>query len=283
MENVIIPNQNGFDEKLKTIAAAGRDRLHVRMDFDGTATQAIVGGNIVPSLISVLRDEDFLGDDYSKKAHDFYNKYRPIEIDPNIGIIEKKVAMREWWQTHFDLLIEKGISKKHIEKALQSARIRLRQGFVEFARILAENKIPLVIMSCSGLGIDMIKMVLIKNQIPLENIHIVSNQYKWNENGLAVGVVEPIVHVLNKDEESINRFPKIKEAIKNRPNVLLITDAAADITMVDGARIDNCLSFGFLNIDIEKQIEEFKKTFDAVLSNDAPFDFCNEILKKICE
>lgn len=283
MEKAIIKDQGKFDEKLKAIIAGGTDKLHVRMDFDGTVTKAIVDGKIVPSLISVLRDEDFLGADYSRKAHALYNKYHAVEIDPNVANADKKILMREWWQTHFNLLIEKGFSKRYIERALQSARIRLRDGFVEFAKILAQNKIPLVIMSCSGMGADMIRMVLEKNNVLFDNMHIATNQYEWDGQGTAVGVVEPIVHVLNKDEESIERFPKIKEAIKDRPNVLLITDAATDITMVDGARINNCLSFGFLNVDVERRIEEFKKTFDAVLLDDAPLDLCNEVLKKICE
>jgi len=281
-ENIVIPDQEKFNEKWETIIGAGKDKLHVRMDFDGTATKAIVDGQIVPSLISVLRDEDFLGDDYSQKAHALYNKYRPIEIDPNVSDEDKKNAMREWWQTHFDLLIEKGFSKDHINRALQSARIQLRPGFEEFAKVLSENKIPFVIMSCSGLGVDMISMVLQKNGVLLDNVHIVTNQYEWDENGKAIGVKEPIVHVLNKDEDAIKRMPEIGKAIKGRPNVLLLTDSVADITMTDGAKIENCLSFGFLNTDVDKQLESFKKTFDAVLLNDAPMDFCNQILKKIC-
>lgn len=99
MENIIIQNQEKFDEKLKAIVAGGIDKLHVRMDFDGTITKAIVGGKIVPSLISVLRDEDFLGADYSQKAHALYNKYHAIEIDPVVSVADKKIAMRKWWDT----------------------------------------------------------------------------------------------------------------------------------------------------------------------------------------
>jgi len=282
LENIIFPNQKNFDHKLMMIVEAGRDKLHVRMDFDGTATKAIIDGQIVPSLISVLRDEDFLGQDYSKKAHALYNKYRSVEIDPNVSDEDKKNAMREWWQTHFNLLIEKCFSKDHINRALQSARIHLRDGFAEFAAMLEENKIPFVIMSCSGLGIDMIKMVLEKNKISLDNIHIVSNQYEWGDDGRAIAIKEPIVHVLNKDEEAIKRMPEIGKAIDGRRNVLLLTDSVADITMTDGAEIENCLSFGFLNTDADKQLESFKETFDAVLLNDAPMDFCNQIFKKIC-
>jgi HAD superfamily hydrolase (TIGR01544 family) len=283
MRDIIIQNQEKFDVKLQAILIGGIDKFHVRMDFDGTVTKAVVDGKVVPSLISVLRDEDFLGSDYSQKAHALYKKYHMIEIDPGVSDADKKIAMREWWQTHFELLIEKGFSKSHIGRALQSARIQLRGGFGEFAAMLAKNKIPLVIMSCSGMGADMIKMVLEKNNVLFDNMHIITNQYEWNGEGLAVAVKEPIVHTLNKDEESIERIPGAYEAIKNRPNVLLLTDSVADITMADGAKIDNLLSVGFLNVAADKQIELFAKTFDAVLANDASMDFPNDIVKKIRE
>ena len=282
MENIIIQNQEKFDEKLKVIVSGGIDKLHVRMDFDGTITKAIVGGKIVPSLISVLRDEDFLGADYSQKAHALYNKYHAIEIDPVVSVADKKIAMRKWWETHFDLLIEKGFSKCHIQRALQSARIRLRDGFGEFAAMLVKNKIPLVIMSCSGMGVDMIKMVLEKNNVLFDNMRIVTNQYEWNDDGVAIAVKEPIVHTLNKDEESIRRIPDAYKTIKNRPNVLLLTDSVADITMADGAKIGTLLSFGFLNSNIDKQLGAFEKNFDAVLLNDAPMNFPKDILKNVC-
>jgi len=281
MKNIIIPDQNKFDSKLKAIVAAGKDKLHVRMDFDGTVTEAIVGGKTVPSLTSILRDEDILGKDYSLKARALYDKYHAIEIDPEIAKADKKNAMHEWWSTHFELMIKSGLGKKHIEQVLLSSRIRLRKGFKEFAQTLAANNIPLVIMSSDGLGAATILLVLENNKIPPVNIHIVSNQFEWDSRGRVIKVKEPIIHTLNKNEETIRRVPAAYETIKDRPNVLLLGDSVADITMVEGARILNLLSLGFLNKDSEKQRAAFRQTFDAIILNDGPMDFANLILAQI--
>ena len=105
MKNVIISNQKRLDKLKETISKAGLEKIHVISDFDRTLTTAFVDGKKIPSLTSVLRDGNYLTSDYAKKAHTFYAKYHPIEIDPKIPWEEKKKAMYEWWTTHFDLLM----------------------------------------------------------------------------------------------------------------------------------------------------------------------------------
>ncbi len=90
MENVIITNK----EKLAQIKAAmkkgGAGNLHILADFDQTLTKVFVNGCFVPSLISVLRDGDYLTPEYRQKAHELYNKYQPVEQDPAIPIPENQ-------------------------------------------------------------------------------------------------------------------------------------------------------------------------------------------------
>ena len=136
-------------------------------------------------------------------------------------------------------------------------------------------------MSSDGLGAATILLVLENNKIPPVNIHIVSNQFEWDSRGRVIKVKEPIIHTLNKNEETIRRVPAAYETIKDRPNVLLLGDSVADITMVEGARILNLLSLGFLNKDSEKQRAAFRQTFDAIILNDGPMDFANLILAQI--
>lgn len=280
MKNIFIPNQGAFDAKLGAIAGAGRDKLHVRMDFDGTITRAAVGGKR-GSLVSILSDENLLGEAFSKEGSRLYEKYRPIEIDPSISIEDKKILMREWWDAIFGLMIENKLSKRHIEQVARNARIRLRAGFKDCVANLEQNNIPLVIMSAGGLGAEAIGAILQINGIPSNNIYVAGNRFEWDNNGQAAAVKEPIVHTLNKDEKTLRCFPEIRAAISGRSNVLLITDTIADATMADGADITNVLSFGFLNVEDEKQLESFKQTFDAILLNDAPMDFINEIVAEI--
>ena len=94
MENVVISRSEELEKFKKAISEAGAERLHVLADFDRTLTTAFVEGKSVPSLISILRDENYLTPDYPQKAKELYAKYHPIEIDPKLSLKEKKKAMQ---------------------------------------------------------------------------------------------------------------------------------------------------------------------------------------------
>jgi len=42
MQNIIIPNQENFEQKLSQIQQGGVDNLHILADFDRTLTKAFV-------------------------------------------------------------------------------------------------------------------------------------------------------------------------------------------------------------------------------------------------
>jgi len=112
---VIYSDKESFEKKLKAMKEGGAERLHVLSDFDRTLTTAFVDGESRPSLISVLRDGHYLTSEYAAKAHELFNKYHPIEVNPDISIEEKKKAMKEWWETHFELLLRSGLNKRDLE------------------------------------------------------------------------------------------------------------------------------------------------------------------------
>ena len=279
-KDIIIQNISNLENLKKSIFEDGIECLHVLADFDKTLTTLFVNGEKVPSLISVLRNGDYLTPDYVQKANQLYDKYHPIEIDPKVPTEEKKKVMNEWWMTHFDLLIKSGLNKKDIEDVIKSRKIKLRHGFSDFLNILKENNIPLVIMSSSGLGSDAISMYLKQEGKLYDNIHIISNLYKWDKKGNAIGVKEPIIHVMNKDKTAIQNFPAF-EIIKNRKNVLLLGDSVGDIGMVEGFDYNNLIKIGFLNENVEENLESFKANYDVLILNDSSMNYINELLKKL--
>jgi cytosolic 5'-nucleotidase 3 len=279
-ENIITSNKEKLEKIKKTIAQGGADKLHILSDFDRTLTNAFVNGKSVPSLISILRDGNYLTPDYALKANQLYDKYHQIEIDPEISLGEKKKAMEEWWRAHFNLLIESGLNKEDLEKIARTEKIRLRSGFSEFADFLHLRGIPLIIISSSGLGSDNIAMYLEKEGKLYDNVHIVSNSYEWDESGKAIRVNEPIIHTMNKDETSVQDYPFFKE-IKNRKNVLLLGDSLGDVGMVKGFDYDNLLKVGFLNEKIEERLKDYSLNYDLIILNDSSMDYLNQLLKEI--
>jgi len=280
MENIIISDPERLKNLKMAISKDGAEKLHLLSDFDRTLTTAFVDGKGVHSLISILYNENYLSPDYRKKAQALYQKYYPIEIDPKIAREKKKKKMIEWWTKHFALLIKSGLNKNDLKDIIDSGRVRLRQGCAELIDFLKSRNIPLVIMSASGVGIDPISMFLEKEGKLYDNIHIISNYYEWDENGNAIGVKEPIIHSLNKDETAIQNFPAFKE-VKNRKNVILLGDILEDIEMVEGFDYDNLIKIGFLNEKTEENLEGYKRKYDVVILNDSSMDYVNQLLKEI--
>lgn len=264
-----------MNAKIELIQRDGAKRLHVLSDFDRTLTAPCVNGKKIPSLISVLRDHNFLGEEYAKKAHALFNHYHPIEMDTQLELEEKKRAMKEWWLRHFELLIASGLTQQHIKRAMESRHAKLRDGAHEFFSLLHKNAIPLVIMSSSGLGVDSIRFFLEAEHEMYDNIHIISNQYEWNGEDKAVSVKEPIIHGMNKDETLIQNFPDIYKHIKNRTNVLLLGDSPSDLGMISGFSHTASFSIGFL------ESRDGNSGFDLELPSHASLSKVTNILSSL--
>lgn len=280
-ENVIIPNVERLEALLKVFKEEGKEKIHVLADFDRTLTKAFVNGQKVPSVISILRDGRFLTPEYVQQANELFNQYHPIEIDPDVSLEEKIQKMEEWWRRHFELLLKSGLSKKEINEVAQDLRIQLRPGVKEFLQKLHQQQIPLVVLSSAGLGVESIVMILQREKCFYDNIHIISNEFKYDDQGRAVKVKEPIIHTLNKDETMVSDFPEIYKQIENRQNVILLGDSVSDIGMVAGFTHKSIIKVGFLNENIDQNMEAYKKNFNLVITEDKDMKFVNQLVNKI--
>lgn len=90
MENAIVATQKKLNQKVQVMAEGGAGKLHVLADFDRTLTAAYVNGLPTPSLMSILRNGNYLSSNYAKKAHVLFDKYHLIEIDHGVALEEKK-------------------------------------------------------------------------------------------------------------------------------------------------------------------------------------------------
>ncbi|PIO07664.1 hypothetical protein COU59_03075 [Candidatus Pacearchaeota archaeon CG10_big_fil_rev_8_21_14_0_10_34_12] len=282
-QEIIVVNPKELEEKKRKITKEGLDKLHIVADFDKTLTTLFLpNGNKVNSLISILRNGNYLDEDYVKRANELFSIYHPIEINSNLDFSEKKKKMHEWWEKHFTLLGEKGLDKELIKKCVEDIikdnLIVFRQGVWEFVNFLDKNNIPLLIISAS-IG-DLIREFMREKGFLSDDIYIISNELNYDSNGKFIGV-KKIVHVLNKDESAIKNFPKIYKKVEKRKNVLLLGDGIGDVDMVHGFEYDNLIKIGFLNENIEKNLEEFKKHFDVVLTGDQDFSFVNKFVRDI--
>ncbi len=280
-ENVVITNNSRLEKIKEAISREGAGKLHIISDFDRTLTYAFVAGEKRPSLIFILRDGNYLTPDYARKAHILFNKYHPIEVNPDIPLDEKKRAMEQWWETHFDLLIRSGLNKKDVESVVSSEKVKFRDGALKFIDFLHSCNIPLVIMSSTGLGGNAISLYLERVGLLYDNICIISNFFQWDKEGNAIGYRKPIIHSMNKDKTVIRAYPEIYEKIKARRNVLLLGDGLGDVGMVEGFDYKNLLKVGFLNEEVEKNLEHYKKVYDVLILNDSSLEYVNKLVSEL--
>lgn len=282
-QEIIIVNPKDFEKVKKKISEEGVENFHVLSDFDKTLTTLFLpSGERVNSLISILRNGNYLDEDYVKRAKELYSIYHPIEVDPNVNIVEKKKKMYEWWDKHFILLGKKGLDldllKKCADDIINNDLLILRAEVDYFVNFLDKKNIPLLIISAS-IG-DLIKEYLKKKGLLTEDIFVISNELEYNSKGKFSGV-KSIVHVLNKDESSVKNFPKVYEKVKNRKNILLLGDGVGDVDMIRGFEYNNLIKIGFYNDKGEGSLEQFKENFDVVLTGDQDFNFINNLVKEI--
>ena len=280
MEDILIPNAEYVQNVIAKMSAQGGQFFHIVADFDRTLTKAFVDGKPRSSLESILEWEGLLGLEYSKKAKANFDKYYPIEINPNVSLEDKKVAMQEWRTVQFKLMLDSWLTKDVIQKTMQSEKVIFRSWYEIFFATLENNDIPLVVFSASGLWYEGVSCWLQSINAMTENIHIISNNFIWDTSGKAIWIQEPIIHSFNKNETTIKTFPFYQE-IASRKNIILLWDSPGDVHMADGFDYENIIKIWFLNNDTPELRKLFQEKYDVVILNDGSMDWINDLIKKI--
>ena len=239
------------------------DDFYVITDFDRTLTSK----DSEPSMGIVPK---YLGGECLKERTKIFEYYRPLELDYTIKEQEKQKIMKEWANKSFTL-VSKYITEDIIDKALENANIHFRKGAKEFLIKMNNMNIPVIIMS-SGVG-NILKAFLEKEGCLFDNIEIVSNFFEF-ENGKVHIDLNNIMATLNKEYEKIPE--DIRNKIEKKQNALLFGDLIEDIKMANEEKLSNTITFGFLDANVEQNLETYKNNFDMVLTEDNNF---NDVIK----
>lgn len=292
--DIQISDKINFEKIVQNIKKNGAKNLHFLADFDRTLTKSFVDWEERPSLIWAMRQGGYLWEIYTKEAFRLYDEYHPIETNPYIELEEKKKTMSDWWNKHLKLLIDSKLNKKHIDEVINSGILELRKWVWEFLNFLEYENIPLVIISANWLGWDSIKLYFEAQGLMKKNTFIISNEFIWDENDFAIWYKKPVIHVFSKDETVLKDFPEINSKIEDRKDVILLWDSLWDHHMVDGFEFDNLLKIWFLNPSSPKGfeghsenedelLEEYKKSYDVVITWDPDFSFIYNLVVEICQ
>ncbi len=161
---------------------------------------------------------------------------------------------------------------------MRNGSVQSREGALNLLGISKNKKIPMLIFS-AGLG-DLIKEWLKYVDKECLNIHIVSNFFKFDELGNVKGYANHIIHSSNKKEIEIKETPYYTD-IKGRRNAILIGDQLEDLQMTEGLSHDTVITIGFLNEEVEENLDIYSKSFDIVILKDGPMDYVNELIVEL--
>lgn len=255
--------------------------LCIVADFDWTLTQYFdEQGHSRPSIISLLRDEWVLDEDYSIKAKEMYTKYSAIEQDKSLPIQVRHDAMNERWTTHKELLITKWLTKQDIDHIVSLDKMMMRSWTSQLLQRAHNNQIPIIIFSASGIGMNMIQLLLERRWLMLENIHIISNELYRDTSWHMIWYSTPIIHSLNKQESVLHepQYSHIHRILEDKTNFIVIGDGLSDADMIDKRDDRTILKVGLCNDKVKEKLSDYQSTFDIVITHDQWFE---ELVAKI--
>lgn len=116
-------------EKLKI----SKDNVYFVIDFDRTITSR-------DSSDSWSVSGYLLGKEFEKEMNEFYQKYRPIEIDYKIPQSEKEEAMNTWYTQCMDLYYKYQLTKEKLIQSVKTGGLVYRKGAKEFLRKSSKRK-----------------------------------------------------------------------------------------------------------------------------------------------
>ncbi|KAA0196627.1 Cytosolic 5' nucleotidase III [Fasciolopsis buskii] len=242
-------------------------------------------GILTPTCHGIFEMDPELTESAKSKLKLLRDKYYPIEIDPLLSDSDKVPHMLEWWNVSHETIVGCGLHRDALVKTVRESCVVLRNGVREFMELLWKQGIPVLIFS-AGLG-DVIEILLKNFNMYRENIRVVSNFMKFNEEGIITGFKDPVIHSFNKTAASI-AGSNFSEMTSMRSSVILLGDSTADVHMADGATIDDpqgilstVLRVGFLNESVETHLDKYKDIYDIVLVNDDSFTVPLAIVQSI--
>ena len=240
------------------------DQTIVITDFDETLTLPQANGETV-SLMSILRARDYLSPTVTKKLYQHRSYYHPLEKNPQMSRLEKVPLMEEWFQKVFQTLGKGGLTQTMIEQVARDPVIELRPQAAAFLRLMAEQHIPVIICSASGLGGNAIPVFLRDRGLLTDNITIVSNQLIFDKHGHFQKAAQPLVTSVNKNGKIFLDYGFYQK--NSKKECLLLGDSLDDVNMADGLCFDKLLKIAFT----DKDHAIYNQVYDLVLDYHADF------------
>ena len=261
---------NNLDKKVN-VNNFEKNNCCIVLDFDKTITT-----KHSENSWSVLASDGFC-EEVREAVTRYAKQYAPIEINYDLPLEERMENVIEWYKKDMDLFYEYNLTEEILYHCIDIAKLEFRAGLKDLFKWAYENRIIVVIVSA---GIRNIIVEFLKREnCNYDNIQILSNHLNF-ENGKMLKFENDLIHTYNKNLDRLSL--DIKEKINNAKNILLFGDLIEDIGIVDRKDLHRTLTIGFIETNVEENLDNYNENFDVVLTDeDASFSKIIEMLKLI--
>lgn len=288
----IIHKKISFTNKLELLKKLPLSNISIICDYDDTLTKRFFKGEKNRVSFGVI-DQSKLGSNNLKEgAKNLFKKYSKFENDTSIDFSLRDKSMYSWFEECLILMINDNLSKDKIYnmviEGINENKIFFRNGMKIFFDFILKTNIPLILISAGIKDVIIYELKYLlkeKYDLLIENnlIHIIANDFIFNEDKVAIDFVKPIIYTFNKNKIIKDELSKYINLNEKKLNVFFFGDHLNDINALDDIKnnIANILSVAFWNYDESKLSNEFKEIYDAVVSEDGDFFIINEVLKEL--
>ncbi len=240
-----------------------KNNICIFLDYDKTITSSESEDSWATTA-----NRKVMGQEISNDLDKLYEKYGPIEFDYSMDITEREKYIIEWYDKCMELYYTYHLTEQKLKESIDNSNLILRDGVKEFLFKLYKNDIPVIILS-AGIG-NVIEQSLKKEKCYYNNIHMISNFIKFDDNGNMIKFCDNMIHSLNKNIDKLGNL-QLKEKIEAKEYRIVIGDLVEDIYMMGKYPEDKSLKIGFLNKNITENLEVYNKNFDIVLTKENNF------------
>ena len=167
-----------------------------------------------------------------------------------------------------DLYYTYHLTEQKLKQSIENSKLILREGAKDFLFHLYKENIPVIILS-AGIG-NVIEQSLKKEECYFENIQVISNFIKFDENGNMIKLCDNMIHSLNKNIDKLGDI-NLKEKLKTKEYRMVIGDLVEDIYMMGEYPETKSLKIGLLNKNVMENLEIYNNNFDIVLTEENNF------------
>lgn len=251
-------------EKVNTLKKVmNKDNICVFLDYDKTITSSKSEDSWAASA-----NRKVLGENIANDLDKYYQKYGSIEFDYSMNEKEREKYIIEWYDKCMDLYYTYHLTEQKLKQSIENSKLILREGAKDFLFHLYKENIPVIILS-AGIG-NVIEQSLKKEECYFENIQVISNFIKFDENGNMIKFCDNMIHSLNKNIDKLGDI-NLKEKLKTKEYRMVIGDLVEDIYMMGEYPESKSLKIGLLNKNVMENLEIYNKNFDIVLTEENNF------------